>query len=231
MLRVARDLHLNVIGVSFHVGSGCRDPHLYELAIADARMVFAQADRMGMPKMRILDLGGGYAGETNSALFRAIAKQIRISLATHFPLDGYGHGVEVIAEPGRYFACSTHTLLTCIYAKREAAQEKEQLQTLYVDDGVYGSFNSILYDHATPTAEPLRIVGEEKDDMQVTTETTIFGPTCDGLDNLTPCAPAYLPQLDIGDFLLWKEMGAYTCAATGYSFNGMEGPLYFYMFQ
>lgn len=40
LLERAKELGLDVIGVSFHVGSGCTDPETYTQAIADARCVF-----------------------------------------------------------------------------------------------------------------------------------------------------------------------------------------------
>lgn len=40
LLEQAKQLGLDVIGVSFHVGSGCTDPETYTQAIADARCVF-----------------------------------------------------------------------------------------------------------------------------------------------------------------------------------------------
>lgn len=40
LLERAKELGLDVIGVSFHVGSGCTDPQTYMQAIADARCVF-----------------------------------------------------------------------------------------------------------------------------------------------------------------------------------------------
>eukprot|EP00188_Purpureofilum_apyrenoidigerum_P005831 Plantae.Rhodophyta-Purpureofilum_apyrenoidigerum.ctg8059.p1 GENE.Plantae.Rhodophyta-Purpureofilum_apyrenoidigerum.ctg8059~~Plantae.Rhodophyta-Purpureofilum_apyrenoidigerum.ctg8059.p1 ORF type:complete len:461 (+),score=76.01 Plantae.Rhodophyta-Purpureofilum_apyrenoidigerum.ctg8059:441-1823(+) len=231
VLRYAQNLRLNVIGVSFHVGSGCTDPQLYEMAIADARAVFAAADKIGMPKLQLLDIGGGYSGEIGDPLFSAVAEQIRSSLEKHFHVDGYGSDIDIIAEPGRFFAASTHCLMTCVYAKRDERVDPKHRQTLYVDDGVYGSFNSILYDHAHPKAKPLHLSDKDREGYQSQYATTIFGPTCDGLDNLTPDEEVLLPKLDIGDFLIWDSMGAYTCAASGYNFNGMEGPLKFYVFQ
>lgn len=40
LLERAKELGLDVIGVSFHVGSGCTDPETYSQAISDARCVF-----------------------------------------------------------------------------------------------------------------------------------------------------------------------------------------------
>eukprot|EP00566_Odontella_aurita_P006974 CAMPEP_0113547708 /NCGR_PEP_ID=MMETSP0015_2-20120614/12502_1 /TAXON_ID=2838 /ORGANISM="Odontella" /LENGTH=724 /DNA_ID=CAMNT_0000448285 /DNA_START=597 /DNA_END=2771 /DNA_ORIENTATION=+ /assembly_acc=CAM_ASM_000160 len=64
----AAKLHgLEVVGVSFHVGSGCRDASRYELALRDARELFdmAESDEFGF-KMKLLDIGGGFPGETHS---------------------------------------------------------------------------------------------------------------------------------------------------------------------
>lgn len=40
LLEKAKELGLDVVGVSFHVGSGCTDPVTYTQAISDARCVF-----------------------------------------------------------------------------------------------------------------------------------------------------------------------------------------------
>lgn len=40
LLERAKELGLDIIGVSFHVGSSCTDPATYTQAIADARYVF-----------------------------------------------------------------------------------------------------------------------------------------------------------------------------------------------
>ena len=50
------------------------------------------------------------------------------------------------------------------------------------------------------------------------TEYSLWGPTCDGIDKITDKA-VFHELLDIGDWLYFEEMGAYTkCSAT--RFNG-----------
>ncbi|KAH3743547.1 hypothetical protein Pelo_15053 [Pelomyxa schiedti] len=44
----------------------------------------------------------------------------------------------------------------------------------------------------------------------------IFGPTCDSLDCITQ--EAMLPELGIGDYLYFENMGAYTMAAHSRSY-------------
>jgi len=50
---------MQVVGVSFHVGSGCRDASRYEDALKDARSIFDMAEKEFDMKMRLLDIGGG----------------------------------------------------------------------------------------------------------------------------------------------------------------------------
>jgi diaminopimelate decarboxylase len=79
--------------------------------------------------LRILDLGGGF---TNSN-FAAFAEHLRpaIAHARHiFPQ------VRVIAEPGRYLACSSFTICCQVVGRRSDAEPPR----LYVNDGVFGNF-------------------------------------------------------------------------------------------
>lgn len=55
--------------------------------------------------------------------------------------------------------------------------------------------------------------------------TSIWGPTCDGLDQILK--EVRLPELCVGDYLNFPNMGAYTVAA-GTTFNGMPRPEMFY---
>ena len=57
---------------------------------------------------------------------------------------------------------------------------------------------------------------------------SIWGPTCDGLDCISK--EWKFPELDIGDWMQFDDMGAYTlCAAS--SFNGMPKPKPYYTIQ
>ena len=86
---------------------------------------------------------------------------------------------------------------------------------LYINDGVYGSFNCVVFDHAEIEPKPLFVPQDAR-----SVKTKLFGPTCDSIDVVMPCAR--LPNLTVGDWLYFENMGAYTrCAAT--RFNGQGG--------
>lgn len=231
LLERAKELGLDVIGVSFHVGSGCTDPQTYTQAIADARCVFHMGNEIGF-KMDLLDIGGGFPGSDDTALkFEEITAVINTALDKYFPLDA---GVKIIAEPGRFYVASAYTLVVNIIAKKvimhtesssdddEEDDANDKSMMYYVNDGVYGSFNCILYDHAHcfPTLHK-----KPKPD-EARYPCSIWGPTCDGLDRIVE--QCYLPDMQVGDWLVFENMGAYTVAASS-TFNGFQRPEIYYV--
>jgi ornithine decarboxylase len=67
-------------------------------------------------------------------------------------------GVRVIAEPGRFYVASAYTLATLIHSKRQVKNVDGTYSYMYyINDGVYGSFNCLLYDHAVVTPIPLKV--------------------------------------------------------------------------
>ncbi len=210
-----------VAGVSFHIGSGATDAFSFTDAIAAAREVFDISERLGLPKMHILDIGGGFtSGCSGSLKFSDAATAVNYALDSYFPLE---MGVKIIAEPGRYFAETPSTLATTVIGKRVRGEVKEY----WINDGIYGSMNCLLYDHAVLKYRPLICLADESKNNNChgdcsslpTHNSTVFGPTCDGLD--TVLQGASLPDLSIGDWIIFPDMGAYTAAA-GSSFNGFS---------
>ena len=91
----------------------------------------------------------------------------------------------------------------------------------YINDGVYGAFNCILFDHQTPQPYVLSLNGSFHVPASVPLRAaSVWGPTCDSLDCV--CSVVRLPAtLEVGDWLGFENMGAYTiCAAS--QFNGFE---------
>ncbi|KRZ89623.1 Ornithine decarboxylase [Trichinella sp. T8] len=206
LLLVALLLDLKVIGISFHVGSNCDDGTLFAEAIARSRRLFDYATALGH-KMRLLDIGGGFPGQ-NVAKFQAIAEEVNRSLEKHFPTDS---GVDVVAEPGRFYAEKAFTLCCTVIARRTVpanqitkneADRSSFGYTYSINDGVYGSFNCILCDTGKPVATVLK-EGREK-----LYWTSVCGPTGDSLDLVI--AQCRMPMLGDGDVIVFENMGAYT---------------------
>jgi len=214
LFKIAIELGLNIIGVSFHVGSGCLSVQGFTDALTLARSIFDEGERQGFA-LNFLDIGGGFPGTDSATIsFTEIATAISPILDQLFPPH-----VRIIGEPGRYFAADTQTLAVSVFARRdvpEDAQPEGGLKYLYyVNDGVYGSFNCIFFDHAHPTPYPL--LQQDGEVIIEKSKCNVFGPTCDSLDLI--CKGIELAKLEVGDWLYFPEMGAYTTAASS-QFNG-----------
>lgn len=208
LLRLAKSLDLNVVGVSFHVGSGASDPQSFVKAVQDSRTVFDQAAIIGYD-LKTLDVGGGFSGDT----FEEMAAVLSEALDEYFPPH-----IRIIGEPGRYYVASAFTLACNVIARRDIADPVtgETSYMLYLNDGVYGNFSSIIFDHQHPVPQILAAKSEEGTGNGV--EYSLWGPTCDGIDRITASC-VFDVVLDVGDWLFFAEMGAYTkCSAT--RFNG-----------
>jgi len=240
LLQLGKELGLNLVGVSFHVGSGCYDAKLFVKALEAARQVFDMAKEEGFD-FKMLDLGGGWPGDNeHKPSFEEIADTIRDPINELFPLQD---NIEVIAEPGRYFACASHTLVTNVIARRECNKgaKKEPVHQdvkespveylYYINDGIYGSFNCIVFDHShikirhIPNEEvKTGVAALNKPTMH---KSTIFGPTCDSMDKLITTE---VPKLNVGDWLFFPEFGAYTTASSS-QFNGFQTVTKHYIYR
>lgn len=134
----------------------------------------------------------------------------------------------------------------------DSAQPLQDDFAYYINDGVYGAFNNLLFDHATVRPRKLRnaicpnhqIVVEagggdnalrtirvvEVENAGPTDDSlypsTVFGPTCDSMDVLS--RGVLLPKMDVGDWMYFQNMGAYTSAAAS-TFNGFPTTENFYV--
>ncbi|KAJ0085705.1 hypothetical protein Patl1_09468 [Pistacia atlantica] len=177
LLQAALAAGLSVTGVSFHIGSGDTHSRAYHGAIAAAKTVFETATRFGVPKMNVLNIGGGFTADPK---FDEAASVVKSALQTYFPNQ---LGLSVISEPGRFFAESAFTLATNVIGKRV----RDELREYWINDGIYGSMNCILYDHATVTCTPLACTTNRANPTCKglrTYNSTVFGPTCDALDTV-----------------------------------------------
>jgi ornithine decarboxylase len=150
LIKLASKLDMDVAGICFHIGkkrtsplhdclaaddrtclgTGAKDPRAFSRAVHNA-IDIAQRSNLNL---RLLDLGGGFSNSN----FASFAEHLRtaISYAKHaFPQ------AQVIAEPGRYLACSSFIICCQVIGRRAEADAPR----LYVNDGVYGNFmNAIM---------------------------------------------------------------------------------------
>jgi ornithine decarboxylase len=184
LLFTAKMLGLEVIGVSFHVGSFASSPYVFSGAIEKALKAVDLARDHGFSP-RIIDIGGGFSS------VHSLPRDLTVP-----------EGIELFAEPGRFFAERTMTLYTPVIGVKGSG--------LTISESLYGAFNCRIFDHA----EPVPVF----QDLRPKSPKTLFGCTCDGIDVIYD--HILLPEFKIGDWIEWPNMGAYTMAATT-SFNGI----------
>eukprot|EP00064_Thunnus_orientalis_P013768 superscaffoldBa00002294_g13808 len=182
----------------------CR--HLLE----SAKELGVQVEEIGF-NMKILDIGGGFSGsETQLELINSAVMSM---VDLYFPPST---GVSIIAEPGGYFVSSAFTLATNIISKEVVARDRQDQEhddpspddepefQYFMNEGVYGSFASKLAETliAAPSVHKNTAL-----DAPVFSS-SLWGPSGDDLDQVVE--HCLLPELNIGDWLMFSHAGAYS---------------------
>ncbi|XP_037641208.1 antizyme inhibitor 1-like isoform X1 [Sebastes umbrosus] len=229
LLERAKELGVQVVGVRSHISSSCEDAQVYVHAISDARCVFDMGEEIGF-NMKILDIGGGFSGsETQLEL---INNAVMSMVDLYFPPST---GVSIIAEPGSFFVSSAFTLAVNVISKEVVARDRQDQAhddpspndepefQYYMNEGVYGSFASKLCE----TLIPAPSVHKQNTSLDAPVfSSSLWGPSGDDLDQVVE--HCLLPELNIGDWLMFTQAGAYSmgqplCTAT----NSPPPPVYY----
>ncbi|XP_033154584.1 ornithine decarboxylase 2 [Drosophila mauritiana] len=212
LMLLAKALDLKVTGTSFHVGSGCSEVEAYDRAIEKAENIFKVGELIGH-KMELLDVGGGFPG-IDDEMFEEIAQAVNTSVELRFPDER----VRIISEPGRFFVEAAYTLICKVHAKREVRSKDGKLDTMmyYLNDGIFGAFAGMFY---YPEEVSPELYLDEAENLPKL-KSVIWGPSCDALDKISDLL---LPNLNPGDLLGFRNMGAYTMPIAS-PFNGFDVP-------
>lgn len=196
LIETCSRLSLNLVGISFHVGSMAKNAEAFQKGIEAAVRASHLAERWGFCP-RLIDIGGGFSS-SNIFDLGPVPQKINESISN------FNSKFEFIAEPGRYFAEHVATLVTPVIGKKPGG--------ITISESLYGAFNCVLFDHAAPTFHVHSVEGDEQ-------SVTVFGSTCDGGDII--CREVLVPRwIGVGSWLVWPRMGAYTSSATT-NFNGI----------
>lgn len=235
---------VSICGIAFHVGSQSYDVQQFQEALGLATIAWSSLSEKYPGRLRVLNIGGGipiaYANSPSIDLDGYLWKLNRMLVDTKIILRRSSPAMEVWAEPGRAIAGEAVSLLTTIIGK----QERNDQVVYTIDDGVYGSFSGRYFDcetfevwgNARSSGQTQWIKGtrqsnsihlgssspnrttNEMDPFHGCRMTMIAGPSCDGGDVVA--RHVLLPEMNRGDLLLFKQMGAY-CNVTATSFNGI----------
>ncbi|MCW8957214.1 MAG: type III PLP-dependent enzyme, partial [Gammaproteobacteria bacterium] len=167
IIQYAFELGVRIKGLSFHVGSPTLDPQKYVRAIQRSAEIIVQVSDLGLPALSTLDIGGGFpVSYTNNVIpIEDFCTPIRQALA-QLP-----ETIKVIAEPGRFMVAPAVTTVASVMGQAE----REGKTWYYLDDGIYGSFSGIIFDHGNYPVDALYTEGERFPSV-------LAGPTCDSID-------------------------------------------------
>ena len=203
---------LQLKGVSFHVGSGCLDPHQYTKAIQKSHEVITTLNLSGHDA-DLVDIGGGFLADTSQ--FEKNARKIRCAMQP-YPK----RSLRYIAEPGRFFAESAFDLFVQVIGKKPNLVTGGWRYT--IDESLYGQFSCIPFDHKKPNWIRIPTSYENKDvPARKRVKGTLYGRTCDSLDLIANSDD--MEDLEVGDWLWFPNMGAYS-SVTASEFNGFPKP-------
>lgn len=204
IIQEAVRLKADLAGVTFHVGSQCRNPQNWRVGIERAKKVFAEMRRVGL-NPRLLNVGGGYPVRHVKPIpsIEIIAEVINEAIAD------LPESIRVMAEPGRYLV-SDSAYFVCRVVGTASRNGK---RWMYWDAGMFGGVIEMT--------EGLRyeILTDRKGNN---IPWSIAGPTCDSVDILMH--ELMLPNdIQEGDFIYIPNAGAYTTAYAS-NFNGFPLP-------
>lgn len=204
LLRKAKTLGLVPKGISFHVGSQCKNVENYLQALEISANIFNEAKENGMP-LQILDIGGGFPiqhfDKEFGINFERMAAQIRKQLKKLFDRK-----VRFIAEPGRFLVGPSGILVTQVIGRTF----RNNKNYYYLNDGIYMDFSGMVFDHCKYEFKTLRRGHKFL--------SALAGPTCDSFDTLS--MNAEIPELYVNDVVYVKNIGAYSSASAVANFNG-----------
>ena len=200
----AAKLKADLAGVTFHVGSQCRNPENWRIGIRRAKEVFENMRQKGLDP-RLLNLGGGYPVQHMKPIpsIEVIGEIVNESIAD------LPSRIRIMAEPGRYLVSDAG----CFVCRVIGTASRADKRWVYWDAGLFGGI--------IETAEGLRY-RMDTDRRGKLVPWTIAGPTCDSVDVLM--RDELLPEdLQEGDFIYIRNAGAYTTAYAS-NFNGFPLP-------
>ncbi|XP_050672225.1 ornithine decarboxylase 2-like isoform X8 [Leptidea sinapis] len=199
LLDEAAALNLKVVGVAFHVGSGCSSADSHIIGLQRAKALFDHEEKAGR-KMNIVDIGGGFLSDRRDRIDQ-VSTLVNDALKKLFP----DPNIQIIAEPGRYICDSSMDHYSSIINVRRIMKGEQSMNMIYINDGFFGSLGFFDPWHTVKRFETeTDCKGNQPETM------IIWGPSCDSTDRVMENLDIKLPPCSPLDWLVFPLRGAYT---------------------
>jgi ornithine decarboxylase len=204
IIKTAVELKADLAGVTFHVGSQCRNPQNWRVGIESALKIFQQMRVVGL-NPRLLNIGGGYPVRH----VKPIPSIEKIGEVVNEAIACVSDSIRIMAEPGRYLVSDAAYFVCRVVGTATRAGKR----WMYWDAGVFGGIietqEGLIYEVRTDRNGRL-------------IPWVVAGPTCDSMDVLM--RDHLLPEdVQEGDYIYIPNAGAYTSSYAS-NFNGFPLP-------
>lgn len=209
LFRLATELGLKPVGVSFHVGSQTRRAEMWGDTLDQVAQVWHGLKADGFD-LSLLNIGGGFPAFYGQELDAPQSYASQVMRQIH---DRFGDIPEIMAEPGRGLVAEAGAIAAEVLLVSRKS-DSELHRWVYLDIGKFSGL-------AETMDEAIRYQFITDRDHEPTGACILAGPSCDSADVLYEKQPVQLPLgLQSGDRIVIRNCGAYTSTYASVGFNG-----------
>lgn len=210
LMHYAKEVGLDPIGLSFHVGSQTRHPHMWDDSLDAISAIWHNAAEEGFG-LSLLNIGGGFPAYYGVDITEPKEYGQKIMQAVH---DRFGKVEYIMAEPGRGLVGNAGYIAAEVLLVSHK-HDDDPIRWVYLNIGRFHGLaeteaEAIKYQFITPDCKETQVG-----------PCIVAGPTCDSADVMYETHTVDFPiDLAWGQRIIIKNCGAYTSTYSSVAFNG-----------
>ena len=214
LMDYAVEKELIPVGISFHVGSQTRHPHMWHDSLDAVSHVWHQCKDAGH-NLTVLNIGGGFPAQyPNSDITEIEEYGASVSAAIK---ERFGDVEYIMAEPGRGLVGNTGCIVAEVLLVSKKHDE-DPVRWVYLN---IGRFHGLAETEKEAIKYQITRIND-LDQESEGSECILAGPTCDSADILYEDHKMIFPNdLKWGDKVIIHNCGAYTTTYSSVNFNGI----------
>lgn len=206
----AKQRSLRPVGISFHVGSQTRHPHMWIGILDSMSSVWKQCRALGFD-LHLLNVGGGFPSYYGTPITNSLDYNRTLN---QYIKERFDNVTYLMVEPGRGMVANLGSIAAEVLLVSKKSLDDET-RWVYLN---IGRFSGLAETEAEAIKYQLTVIGKEN---HPTSGCILAGPTCDSADVMYEKHKALLPvDLHAEDKVVINNTGAYTTTYSSVAFNG-----------